>query len=178
MGAVPQTCEHGSAHWLRSLGRCPRLAAGRARISQLEGAALDRRPAAAALSMAGLSLPTASGGLERYQTAAAREFRKPSAPPFNRVALAAAHVVADPLSERDPWLEPAVDWERTLAYRHYLWGLGLGVAEAMDTAQRGAGLDWRAALELIKRSVASAAGVPGAVLFCGAGTISSTRPAA
>ena len=65
-----------------------------------------------------------------------------SLPVFNRVAYAAAHVVADPLADIDPWLDAAIDWERTIAFRHYLWDLGLGVAEAMDTAQRGMGLDW------------------------------------
>jgi hypothetical protein len=58
------------------------------------------------------------------------------------VALAAAHVVADPLAEQDPWLDAKVDWDRTIAFRPHLWSLGLGVAEAMDTAQRGMGLDW------------------------------------
>ncbi len=71
--------------------------------------------------------------------------------------LAAAHVVADPPADIDPWLKAAPDWERTIAYREYLWDLGLGVAEAMDTAQRGMGLDWPMALELIKRSVAGGA---------------------
>ena len=63
-------------------------------------------------------------------------------PMFNRVAFAAAHVVADPLADNDPWLTSAIDWDRTMAFRHHLWDLGFGVAEAMDTAQRGMGLDW------------------------------------
>ena len=88
----------------------------------------------------------------------------------SRIAYAAAHVVADPLAAVDPWLTPAIDWDRTIAYRRYLWSLGLGVAEAMDTAQRGMGLDWPASLELIRRSVAAAREVPGAILACGAGT--------
>ena len=54
-------------------------------------------------------------------------------------------MVADPLADNDPWLDAAVDWEQTIAFRHYLWDLGLGVAEAMDTAQRGMGLDWNGA---------------------------------
>ena len=53
-----------------------------------------------------------------------------------------------------PGSTPRIDWERTLAFRHYLWDLGLGVAEAMDTAQRGMGLDWTGAQELIRRSLA------------------------
>ncbi|MBM3554591.1 MAG: dihydrodipicolinate synthase family protein, partial [Alphaproteobacteria bacterium] len=91
--------------------------------------------------------------------------------PYTRVAYAAAHVVADPLADNDPWLAPAaIDWDRTIAYRHRLWDLGFGVAEAMDTAQRGMGLDWPASLELIRRSLEAAKSVPGALIACGAGT--------
>ncbi len=86
-----------------------------------------------------------------------------------RVAFAAAHVVVDPLRTSEPLTHPVLDWEATLAYREYLWSLGFGVAEAMDTAQRGMGLDWPLALELIKRSTA-AAKVRGALIACGAGT--------
>ncbi|HVS56608.1 MAG TPA: DUF993 family protein, partial [Casimicrobiaceae bacterium] len=89
---------------------------------------------------------------------------------FNRIAYSAAHVVADPFSSADPWLLPAVDWDATLAYRSYLWSLGLGVAEAMDTAQRGMGLDWPSSLELIDRSLSLARATPGALIACGAGT--------
>ncbi len=95
---------------------------------------------------------------------AARESSRGRAPPFSRIAYAAAHVVADPLAAVDPWLSSAIDWDRTIAYRRYLWSLGLGVAEAMDTAQRGMGLDWPASLELIRRSVAAAREIPGAML--------------
>ena len=117
-----------------------------------------------------ISLPTSDGALEPFETSPPRDFESRKNGAFNRVALAAAHVVADPLADVDPWLEPAIDWERTLAYRHYLWQLGLGVAEAMDTAQRGMGLDWTGALELVRRSVAAARDVPGAMIACGAGT--------
>jgi Protein of unknown function (DUF993) len=72
---------------------------------------------------------------------------------WNRIAYAAAHVVADPMADADPWIDCAIDWERTLAFRQHLWSLGFGVAEAMDTAQRGMGLDWPTSLELIKRSM-------------------------
>jgi len=89
---------------------------------------------------------------------------------FNRIAYSAAHVVADPFSSADPWLSPAVDWDATLSYRSYLWSLGLGVAEAMDTAQRGMGLDWPSSLELIDRSLSLARATPGALIACGAGT--------
>ncbi|TMH01839.1 MAG: dihydrodipicolinate synthase family protein, partial [Betaproteobacteria bacterium] len=77
---------------------------------------------------------------------------------------------ADPFSSADPWLSPAVDWDATLGYRSYLWSLGLGVAEAMDTAQRGMGLDWPSSLELIDRSLSLARATPGALIACGAGT--------
>ncbi|MBX5145416.1 dihydrodipicolinate synthase family protein [Rhizobium lentis] len=89
---------------------------------------------------------------------------------FPRIAFAAAHVVADPLADNDPWLMPAIDWERTLAFRHRLWDLGLGVAEAMDTAQRGMGLGWPEARDLIRRALAEAAGRNDALIACGAGT--------
>lgn len=86
----------------------------------------------------------------------------------SRVAYAAAHVVADPLGDpADP--SPAIDWEATLQFRRYLWSLGLGVAEAMDTAQRGMGLDWAAAKRLIAASVGEAKNT-GALLVCGAAT--------
>ena len=86
-----------------------------------------------------------------------------------RVAFAAAHVVVDPLRTAEPLSHPVLDWDATLAYREYLWSLGFGVAEAMDTAQRGMGLDWPLALELIKRSTA-AAKARGALVASGAGT--------
>ena len=117
-----------------------------------------------------LDLPTATGDLAPYTTGAPRDFGAAPKRPFNRLALAAAHVVADPLADVDPWLEPAVDWDRTIAFRRHLWHLGIGVAEAMDTAQRGGGMDWPTSLELIRRSVEAAREVPGAVVASGAGT--------
>jgi hypothetical protein len=86
-----------------------------------------------------------------------------------RIAFAAAHVVVDPLRTAEPLTHPVVDWDATIAYREHLWSLGFGVAEAMDTAQRGMGLDWPTALELIKRSTA-AAKTRGALVASGAGT--------
>jgi hypothetical protein len=86
-----------------------------------------------------------------------------------RIAFAAAHVVVDPLRTAEPLTAPVIDWDATLAYRDYLWSLGFGVAEAMDTAQRGMGLDWPLALQLIQRSTA-AARARGAVVASGAGT--------
>src|SRR5829696_2791124 len=117
-----------------------------------------------------LRLPAAEGRLERFDMSAPRDFPERVSGPLNRIALAAAHMVVDPLAEADPWLQVAPDWERTIAFREYLWDLGLGVAEAMDTAQRGMGLNWPMALELIKRSVAASKRREGAVVFSGAGT--------
>jgi Protein of unknown function (DUF993) len=118
--------------------------------------------------MPSLTLPGPEG-LRPYALRPPRAFPR-ATQPFPRVALAAAHVVADPLAEHDPWLQARLDWDRTIAYRRHLWSLGLGVAEAMDTAQRGMGLDWPAALELIRRSLDAARDIPGAVLASGAGT--------
>jgi hypothetical protein len=117
-----------------------------------------------------ISLPTAERRLAPYTTGEPIELPRSAAPQFNRIAYAAAHVVGDPLADVDPWLEAAVDWERTIAFRHYLWDLGLGVAEAMDTAQRGGGLDWPGARELIRRALEAARSRPGALIGCGVGT--------
>jgi hypothetical protein len=116
-----------------------------------------------------IRLPTEDGRNAPFTLSSPRDFAK-ATPPFPRVALAAAHVVADPLAEQDPWLDVKVDWDRTIAFRQYLWSLGLGVAEAMDTAQRGMGLDWQGAQELIRRSLDAMKDVPGAVMASGAGT--------
>lgn len=116
-----------------------------------------------------VTLPNENGSLSAYTTSAPRDFPK-ATPPFPRVALAAAHVVADPMAEQDPWLDTKIDWDRTIAFRRHLWSLGLGVAEAMDTAQRGMGLDWAAAQQLIRRSLDAMKDVPGAVMASGAGT--------
>jgi uncharacterized protein DUF993 len=117
-----------------------------------------------------IDLPTREGRTEAYRLRGPQSWGGNGARKFDRIALAAAHVVADPLADVNPWLTPAIDWDATIAYRRYLWSLGLGVAEAMDTAQRGSGLDWPNALELIRRSVEAARGVPGAVVFCGVST--------
>jgi len=84
-----------------------------------------------------------------------------------RIVYSAAHVVADPFTENDPTGRASVDWQKTLEFRHYLASLGLGIAEAMDTAQRGMGLDWAGALELIKRTRAD---LPNARVANGCGT--------
>src|ERR1700755_476533 len=117
-----------------------------------------------------LRLPTADGGIETYRLAASRTFPSKLEGTLNRVAFSAAHVVADPLADVDPWLTAAIDWDRTIAFRAHIWDLGLGVAEAMDTAQRGMGLDWPTSLELIRRSVAAAKARGNALVFSGAGT--------
>jgi hypothetical protein len=113
-----------------------------------------------------IKLPS-PGGLEEFAIHEPKAFRRPEKA-FNRKALAAAHVVADPLSSKEPWLEPAIDWDATLAYRRHLWSWGFGIAEAMDTAQRGMGLDWTSSLELVRRSIGAAQS--GDVIASGAGT--------
>ena len=121
--------------------------------------------------MTGLTLPTKDGGTERYTPGAPLNFPGHAGGALPRVAYAAAHVVPDPLADGDPWLDEAVDWDATIAYRRHLWDLGLGVAEAMDTAQRGMGLGWNTAQELIRRSVAAARDHGnGALVASGAGT--------
>src|ERR1700687_2122007 len=117
-----------------------------------------------------LKLPAADRSIETYRLAAARTFPAKLQGTLNRVAFSAAHVVCDPLADLDPWLTAAMDWDRTIAFREHVWDLGLGVAEAMDTAQRGMGLDWPTSLELIQRSVNAAKARGNALVFSGAGT--------
>jgi Protein of unknown function (DUF993) len=112
-----------------------------------------------------IKLPSADGRMEHYAVREPQQFARPQRA-FTRKALAAAHVVADPRSTKEPWLEAAIDWDATLGYRRHLWSWGLGIAEAMDTAQRGMGLDWTNSLELIRRTVAEGGGY----VASGAGT--------
>ena len=116
-----------------------------------------------------LLLPVPGGALESYELKGPYDWPRPDAQPTSRVAYAAAHVIADPLAGPYP---AALDWETTLAFRRHLWSYGMRVADAMDTAQRNAGLDWEAARELIRRSAAEAKafGDPYDLLACGAGT--------
>lgn len=118
-----------------------------------------------------ITLPRADGSLERYVLRGPGAFT-PAAPgtKLNRIAYSAAHVVADARAANDPWLDCSIDWDTTIAYRRRLWSMGLGVAEAMDTAQRGMGLDWPTSLELIRRSIDASRDVPGAFLASGCGT--------
>ncbi len=117
-----------------------------------------------------LTLPIAAGGLQPYTLRGTTPVRPAAGVAFNRIAYSAAHVVADPLAVSDPWVHSAIDWDATIAYRRHLWSLGLGVAEAMDTAQRGMGLDWSTSLELVRRSLEAAKDVPGALVASGCGT--------
>lgn len=121
--------------------------------------------------MPDLTLPTVDGGLQPYILSPPREFANGQVGGLPRIAYSAVHVVRDPLADNDPWLDAAVDWDATIAYRRHIWRLGLGVAEAMDTAQRGMGLDWQTSLELIRRSVAASKEFGGdALIACGVGT--------
>lgn len=120
---------------------------------------------------ASLVLPGADGALRPYTLRGTAPVRPARGTTFNRIAYSAAHVVADPRAAIDPWLQCAVDWDATIAYRQRLWSLGLGVAEAMDTAQRGMGLDWPTSLELIRRSLDAARDFgPAALVASGCGT--------
>ncbi|WP_047867443.1 dihydrodipicolinate synthase family protein [Nocardiopsis sp. RV163] len=119
--------------------------------------------------MSTLLLPAADGTAAPYTLSGATVDASPLPPSRSRTAYAAAHVVADPLAANAPGAPARLDWEATLAFRHHLWDQGLGVADAMDTAQRGMGLDWAATAELIRRSGAEAA-ARGAALACGVGT--------
>lgn len=124
---------------------------------------------APSMSSLSLKLPKADRSIETYRLAASRTFPAKLEGPLNRIAFSAVHTVTDPFADNDPWLSVAVDWDKTIAFREHVWDLGLGVAEAMDTAQRGMGLDWPRSLELITRSV-GAAKHRNALVFSGAGT--------
>jgi hypothetical protein len=117
-----------------------------------------------------LTLPAATGGLQPYKLQDMIPVKPVPGLKFNRIAYSAAHVVADPLAAIDPWVNCAIDWDTTINYRRHLWSLGLGVAEAMDTAQRGMGMDWPTSLELIRRSLDAAKDMPGALVASGCGT--------
>lgn len=111
--------------------------------------------------MSTLTLLDASGALTAAPLVAAPAFARPSAPLRSRVAYAAAHVVPKAHADNAPGRPAEIDWDATLSFRHHVWSWGLGVADAMDTAQRNAGLDAVATRELISRSAAEAASVGG-----------------
>ena len=119
-----------------------------------------------------LILPTEDFRLEPYRLTGTPLVPRAPRVALTRTAFAAAHVVSDPLRERSPWDgRPAVDWDTTLAFRHWLWDQGLGLAEAMDTAQRGMGVDWETAKELVQRTMVAAKAHPLRPRVCaGAGT--------
>ncbi|MFI6351940.1 dihydrodipicolinate synthase family protein [Streptomyces sp. NPDC050743] len=116
-----------------------------------------------------IQLPSADGSLRTYEPRTEPSHVSPGTPFTSRTVFSAAHVVADPYADVSPDSPAAVDWDATLAFRRHLWSHGLGVAEAMDTAQRGMGLDWAGAAELIRRSAAEARSVGGRIA-CGVGT--------
>ena len=120
--------------------------------------------------MVAIMLPCSDGSVRRHQLGPASSFALKGPPIEVRTVYAAAHVVMDGRASHDPWRAPAVDWDCTLAFRHKLWDLGFKIAEAMDTSQRGMGLDWAGARELIRRSLAESRTHLGADLACGAGT--------
>lgn len=114
-----------------------------------------------------IALPDTDGRLTDYALRGTPAAPARLGPDPVRIVYSAAHVVADPFAAADPGGPAAVDWDRTMAFRRHLAGLGLGIAEAMDTAQRGMGLDWAGALELIRRTRAE---LPGARVANGCGT--------
>ena len=132
--------------------------------------------------MTSLILPTYDGGTCEYRLSSAPRWARPTAPLTSRHAYAAAHVIPEVTADNTPGAPARLDWDATLAYRHELWSYGLGVADAMDTAQRGMGLDWDATAQLIKRTGVEAASVVASgaaatagktvrdLVACGAGT--------
>ncbi|MGV9451253.1 dihydrodipicolinate synthase family protein [Streptomyces sp. NPDC003635] len=116
-----------------------------------------------------IHLPSGDGSLRAYEPREEPLAVTPGTLFSSRTVFSAAHVVADPFADVSPDSPAAVDWDATLAFRRHLWSHGLGVAEAMDTAQRGMGLDWAGAAELIRRSAAEARSVGGRIA-CGVGT--------
>lgn len=117
-----------------------------------------------------IQLPNLQGQLSTYKLVGTAPVKPKAGTLFNRIAYSAAHVVSNPLAAIDPWLDCAIDWDATISYRRHLWSLGMGVAEAMDTAQRGMGLDWPTSLELIRQSIDASKDMPGAFLASGCGT--------
>src|SRR5256884_3473004 len=116
-----------------------------------------------------IRLPRLDGAVEPSTRRKAVAWSARAGPIRSRIAYAGAHVVSAPHATCDPLWDARLDWDATLGYRRYLWSLGLAVVEAMDTAQRGMGLGWPAARDLIRRSLAEARAT-GGMIACGAGT--------
>lgn len=116
-----------------------------------------------------VQIPLEDGTVERHEMNQPGDFRRPDAPLTSRRAFSAVHVVADPLAENTPASGANIDWDATMAFRRHIWSWGLSVAEAMDTAQRGMGLDWPAIQELIRRSIAESKS-EGGDIACGVNT--------
>ena len=114
-----------------------------------------------------IAIPNETGRTEAYELVAKPLPVGDYSRSFNRRVFSAAHVVADPFAQSNPGSAAAIDWDATLAFRRHLDSLGLGIAEAMDTAQRGMGLDWNGALELVRRTKSE---LPDALVYSGAGT--------
>ena len=181
VGRIPARRRRRPRTPLRPALRSPRRAAGRARPAVLGRAPHHRHPGDHAL-MTSLILPTDDGGTREYRLQGSHLWAKPTAPLTARRAYAAAHVIPEVAADNTPGAPARLDWDATLAYRHELWSYGLGVADAMDTAQRGMGLDWAATQQLIKRTGVEAASVVAAgnaatagksvrdLVSCGAGT--------
>ena len=114
--------------------------------------------------MASIALPTSDGSTRTLAFGEPARLNTRSTAPTSRAVYAASHVVADPLRASAENAADQIDWDATLQLRHDLWSLGLGVAESMDTAQRGMGLDWAGARELAVRTLNDAKSVGGRVV--------------
>jgi hypothetical protein len=117
-----------------------------------------------------IKLPTTQGRSELYVLTGISYENPITTGKFNRIAFSAAHVVANPFSNQELNQDPQIDWDKTIAYRRYLINAGFGIAEAMDTAQRGMGLNWSIAKELIERTTKETSDLPGALIYSGCGT--------
>ena len=119
--------------------------------------------------MTDLHLIDAAGVSSTVELKPAPPYEKPATPLRSRVAYAAAHVIPRTTADNTPGQPADIDWDATLAFRRHVWSWGLGVADAMDTAQRNMGLDAAATRELITRS-AQAAREEGGALVVGVNT--------
>lgn len=123
--------------------------------------------------MTEIDLPDVEGRWRRISLHEARDWAAHPQPFRSRTAFAAAHVAANPFGNNVPGAPADIDWDATLAFRRSLFRYGLGLAEAMDTAQRNMGLDWPAVQELVRRSATQAKEL-GARIASGAGTDHAT----